>query len=83
MNISELVTIPNFGKLNVETFVGKPVLAIIFFVYLIGYIVLSSILFYHWRAYGMGSKTVIFAELLFVLVSIVLFMLTGLSLTLY
>lgn len=37
----------------------------IFGLFLFGYLVLSSILFYHWIVYGMKSKGILFAQFIF------------------
>ncbi len=83
VNLSQLLSLPDFGKINVSTFITRPILSLVLFVYLVGYISLGSILFYHWRKYGMRSTSVIFAETAFLLVSLVLFVLAGVAVSYY
>lgn len=81
LDISDIFNFPRFGGFSIATIFSKPVLALILLAYFVGYCVLSGVLFYHWRAYGMGSKKIYFAETVFILVSMVLFVFAGVSIT--
>ncbi|HBD24807.1 MAG: hypothetical protein A2566_00080 [Candidatus Zambryskibacteria bacterium RIFOXYD1_FULL_40_13] len=59
---------------------GIPVFLIILVIFFIMYCIVSVILIYHWTQYGMKSVTVLFAETLFVFVSLFLFTLSFMSL---
>lgn len=83
VNLSQILTAPDFSKINISTFISRPILSIALFVYLIGYVSLGSVLFFHWKKYGMNSTSVIFAETAFLLVSIVLFVLAGVAVSYY
>ena len=63
--------------------INKPVLVVIFTVFLVIYIILSGILRYHWHNYGMRNAGIIFAQSIFFLVSIVLFVVLGLTIYYY
>ena len=58
------------------------VLGTLFSIFLIIYVIIGSVLWYHWNKYGMNSKGIIFGRMLFVIVSMVLFA-TSLSGLLY
>ncbi|MFZ2522767.1 MAG: hypothetical protein WAW92_00060 [Minisyncoccia bacterium] len=83
MQLPDILLMPKFGKIDLDVFVSRPILTLFFIGYLAVYIVLSFILFYHWRTYGMKSRGVVVAESIFVVVAAVLFLLAALSLTLY
>ena len=55
--------------INPNIHISKGVLGIVLLLFLVVYGIISSILFYHWRRYGMHSGAVVFAELVFILVS--------------
>ena len=57
------------GELHVNSLLLWGILAI----FLIAYCVVSSILVYHWRAYGMDTKAVALAQVIFFVVSALLF----------
>ena len=61
------------GFMDLSVLQKIPILGTIFVVFSFFYIAVSIILFYHWIKYGMGSRKVFLAEILFVIVSIVLF----------
>jgi hypothetical protein len=61
------------GSTVLPTHIGKALLIGVFLVFFIFYICVSVVLFYHWQKYGMRNKMIIGAELLFSIVSIVLF----------
>lgn len=56
---------------------GKEVLYGILFIFLFFYIIVSLALLYHWVAYGMRNKFIIFAEVSFTVVSVFLFWAAG------
>lgn len=71
---------------NIPSFpisIGKPLLWVIFALFLVGYSIVSAILIYHWRKYGMNNKNIVFAETLFLIVSVVLFGTAFFALTLF
>lgn len=68
--------IPSFGLNFGLSFTA---LVSVFIIFLMLYILYSSVLIYHWASYGMKSPEVVFAETLFSLVSIILFVIAGLS----
>lgn len=82
-SLSQLLSVPSFGNINLSTFVNRPLLSIILIIYFVGYVSLGGILFYHWRKYGMKSSSIIFAETAFLFVSLVLFVLAGVALSYY
>lgn len=43
------------------------------FLFTIFYLIASGILFYHWETYGMKNKSIVFANIVFLLVSLILF----------
>ncbi len=43
-------------------------------VFFIFYCIIGVVLLFHWREYGLGSKAVVFAELIFIAVSVILFL---------
>lgn len=53
---------------------------VLLLLYAVGYSIISGIVFYHWNTYGMKTQTILFAKLLFTVVSlgiyIILFLLT-------
>lgn len=78
MELPQLV-LPSLPSLNLAFVVNSYVLSIILIVFAAIYFVISSVLFYHWETYGLGSRGIIMAETLFVIVSVVLFIITFLS----
>jgi hypothetical protein len=52
--------------------------AILCFFFLI-YVVISAVLFYHWSAYGMRSPGIAVARTLYIVVSLLLFVVSGMS----
>ncbi len=83
MQIPDILLLPKFGKINIDSFINRPILMLVLLAYLAGYVVLTFILFYQWRTYGMKSRGVVVAETIFISVSVALFLLAGLSVTLY
>ncbi len=65
-----------FNPNNLVAFVQNPkalwyVLGFVFFIYAI----VSAVLAYHWRTYGMGSRLILKAEVFYFTISISLFVL--------
>ncbi len=76
MDLSYLkFTLPSFIHFDTSLFVNLPVLLIIFVLFLAGYGIVSGVLLYHWRTYGMGTHGISVARILFLLISAVLFVL--------
>lgn len=48
----------------------KLMLLVLLLLYAIGYSIISGIVFYHWNTYGMKTKTIAFAKMLFTVVSL-------------
>ncbi len=81
MDVSQILITPDFSKINFSVFVSKPILYLLLALFFIVYAILASILFFHWRAYGMRSKSILIAETLFLFVSLILFVTAGVTLT--
>jgi hypothetical protein len=62
--------------------IGKPLLWLVLVIFLSIYAIVSIVLFYHWRKYGMKNKSILLAEGLFVVVSLGLFVIAISSLSL-
>ena len=78
----ELPTIiPNLPHIQTSLFINVPVLVITLLVFLFVYLVITSVLVYHWSAYGMQSRGILVGESLFIVVSAVLFVVSGLAIT--
>jgi hypothetical protein len=72
MDISFLrYSAPAFMKLSL--LINTPVLTIILALFAAGYLVVSGVLIYHWSAYGMGNPSIRIGRLLFLSVSLMLF----------
>lgn len=58
----------------------KSLFLVLLLLYGVGYTIISGIVFYHWNTYGMKTQAILFAKLLFTVVSlgiyIILFSLT-------
>ena len=52
-----------------------PVLLIILVIFFVAYVVLTSVLWYHWSKYGMGGHGIHVGQTLFLFVSVALFVL--------
>lgn len=63
--------------------IGKPIIWVFFALFFIGYAIITGILIYHWRKYGMSNKYIILAESLFLIVSVILLVLAFISLSLF
>ena len=64
-----------FAGLSLPAHIGPSILLPIFLIFALVYSIVSGVIFYHWITYGMGSKTIVMAEILFVSVSVLLFIL--------
>lgn len=78
--VEEMLIIPSFPELNISFVLNIPVLLVILVLFFIFYSVITSVLVYHWRAYGMKSAGILAAESLFFAVSVILFVTAGVSL---
>jgi len=82
--MDEPITIfPSFlslPQIRLSLFINIPVLIIFFFIFFVFYAIISSVIVYHWSAYGMKSRGIIIAEALFFGVSFALFAVATLSL---
>jgi hypothetical protein len=76
-------TFSNLGILpfDISSVVNRPVLYIVLLLFFAGYAIISGVLFYHWKSYGMGNPSVRIAKVLFSFVSILLFCAAFLSIS--
>ena len=72
---------PNLPFLKLSFILNVPVLTGALIIFFIGYVILTSVLMYHWSAYGMRHQGVLIARTLFLLVSAVLFIIALLALS--
>lgn len=77
------LNIPTFLHIPYSLFVNLPIFLIILSVFFVLYTVITSVLMYHWLTYGMKSPGVLVAESLFLLISVVLFVIAGMALSLF
>lgn len=49
---------------------AKLMLLVLLLLYAIGYSIISGIVFYHWNTYGMKTKTIALAKMLFTVMSL-------------
>lgn len=70
---------PQIPGFSLHIVFNRPMLMVVFVIFFLIYAVLSSVIFYHWSAYGMRSAGIMFARSLFIFVSIVLFVMAGFS----
>ena len=67
--------------LHLSFLINTPILLILFIIFAIVYLIASGILMYHWTEYGMGNPGIHVARVLFLFVSIFLFVSAGLALS--
>ena len=82
MEPSPLV-VPGLPSFISSFFSNAPILPVILGLFFVLYFIVSLALIYHWSEYGMYSAKVILAETTFVVVSVVLFMISVISLNYY
>ena len=80
---SSVISLPSLPSINFAVVVSSTVLLIVLGVFFIIYLIISSVLFYHWNAYGMGSRGIVFGESIFLIVSVCLFVVAFLSASYY
>lgn len=74
----------NIGTLSVSRIsINSVILWVIFGLFFLLYAIISAVLIYHWRAYGMSSRAIILAETVFIIVSLVLFSLAVISIGIF
>ena len=78
MNTPPLI-LPSLPHISASILLNKPLIMLILLLFFVVYSIISYILLYHWKAYGMKSRGIIIAEVLFFSVSIVLFIISGLA----
>jgi len=78
MNPLESITLPFVGD-KLFSLVSGNILMISLVLFFICYSVVSVFLIYHWTAYGMRHAGVILAETVFILVSVLLFIVAIIS----
>ena len=69
-----------FPQIKASLFINLPVLVIILSLFFIFYALVTSVLMYHWSSYGMRAPGIVVAESLYLLVSVILFVISGMSL---
>lgn len=78
MEINQL-KILSFPQFHIDYLISKTALSFIFLSYLAIYIVVSIVLLYHWKTYGMRSAGVLLGRSLFLIVSLCLFVICFLA----
>lgn len=78
--VEEMLIIPTLPEIKASFILNVPVLFTILILFLIFYGIVTSVLVYHWRAYGMKSKGILAAESMYFTVSVILFVTAGVSL---
>lgn len=73
------LSLPSLGGFNMSFFFNTFALTAVLVVFFILYVVLSGVLIYHWRAYGMKSQAIVVTESLFIFVSAILFVVASLA----
>ncbi len=81
MDTADILIVPKFSNINFSIFLSRPVLLVVLVVFFLIYSVLSGVILYHWKSYGMKGSGVLLAESLFLFVSLVLFVVAGISVT--
>ncbi len=79
MEIPIFASLP-LPHLKLSFLINVPVLIAILVLFACLYTVVSSVIVYHWHAYGMKSQGIVVAESLYFFVTIVLFVCAGVSL---
>ncbi len=69
----------SFPTVSLALIINPAILTIVLFLFLVVYFIITVVLMYHWSAYGMRSAGILVGETLFILVSLVLFMVASLS----
>jgi hypothetical protein len=77
------ILVPSFSFFEGSFILGKPFMVVVLVIFFAMYAVYSSVLIYHWSSYGMKNPDIIFAETLFIMVSLSLFIISGTSLFFY
>ncbi|KND47833.1 MAG: hypothetical protein AB201_02890 [Parcubacteria bacterium C7867-006] len=78
---SPISILPPLPTLHLSLSITSNILFGVLLVFGVIYIIVSGVLFYHWTAYGMGSKGVYVGEVLFSSVSVLLFITAVLSIS--
>ena len=81
MDMTDVLIVPKFSNINFSIILSRPILLILLVVFFLIYAILSGVILYHWKSYGMKGRGVILAETLFLFVSLVLFVIAGVSMT--
>jgi hypothetical protein len=72
--------LPTLPHISLAFLFNVPVLVVILILFAIFYSIVSSVIVYHWHAYGMQSQGILVAESLYIIVTAALFVSAGLSL---
>ncbi len=78
---SSQIIVPIMPKFSLPFLADIPFFHIILVIFFIVYFGISVALVYHWTEYGMHSVKVIFAEILYILVSVALFAVSFIALS--
>ncbi len=70
---------PTLPEIDLSIIANAKVLSVVLFIIFIIYSIISGILIYHWRNYGMKSVKVYIIESIFLFVSLVLFVASAMS----
>lgn len=81
MDMTDVLIVPKFSNINFSIFLSRPILLILLVIFFLIYSILSGVILYHWKSYGMKGPGVLLAESLFLFVSLVLFVIAGVSMT--
>ncbi len=82
MEIPQL-TLPSLPKIHFGVAATRPILYFVLIIFFVFYIIVSSVLMYHWTRYGMRSHGILVGKTLYIFVSAILFLISVLSLTYY
>lgn len=58
---------------SLPTGIDTDVLFLFLIIFFVCYILAASVLFYHWRKYGMKNKKILYMESIFIIMSCILF----------
>ena len=75
------LSMPGALHIDLSLLINLTVLTVIFVLFIVCYVILSSVLMYHWSAYGMRSHGILVSRFLFLFISVILFVIAGLALS--
>ncbi len=80
---SQIISLPALPSIHFALVLNSTVLIGILGIFFVLYFIVSCVLFYHWTAYGMGNHGIYVGETLFVIISVLLFLVAFISATYY